>query len=184
MAAKILRGRAGLTLMEIAVSLGIVVLAVFGMTGILVHSGRSSDRTQAQSGLDSDVALAGERVQGYLMEARSVTIDGDGLGLTYKYPTKNPDGTYTSDPTAVESTSRRLYVSNGVLYSSDEPDRPILTDVPDVDPETSTAMRVFSVGLNIREVQVRLVSERTIAGGSRLHSAITTRIGPRNIAQP
>ena len=184
MAANLLRGRAGMTLIEITVSLAIIILAVFGMTGILVHSGRSSARTQGQSDLDSGVALAAERVQGYLIEARSITIDTDGLGLTYKYPTKNPDGTYTSSPAAVEATSRRLDVSNGVLSSSDEPDRPILTDIPDVDPETGTATRIFSVGLSGREVQVRLVSQKTVTGGCTQHSAITSRIRPRNMPQP
>jgi len=171
-----------MTLVEVVVSLAIVVLVVFGMTSVMVHSSRASDRTTSQSDIDSGVAIATERVEGRLIEARSVTIDDNGLGLTYKYPAKNLDGTYSSNPKSLESTSRRLYVSDdNKLYCSDEPDRPILTDIPDIDPETQSAMRVFQVGINSREVQVRLVSQRTLAGGCQPYSAITIRVRPRNM---
>ena len=184
MAPRILRGRTGLTLVEMAVSLSIVVLAVFGMTSILVHSSRSSDRTTSQSGIDSGVAMAGERVAGYLMEARVVTIDTNGMGLTYKYPAPDP-GTggevYSSDPKAAETGNRRLYVSNGELLCSDEPDRPILTDIPDTDPETHAALRVFSAGLNSHEIVVRLASEKTSSREHTQYSAETIRVQPRNM---
>ena len=175
--------RSGMTLIELIVSLGILTLAVFGMTAVLVQTSSSSDRTQARSDLDSSVALAAERVEHYLIEARSITIDTNGLGLTYKYPTKNTDGTYTSSANAVETTSRRLYVADGVLCSSDEPDRPILADIPVTDPETAQPIRVFSAGINDREIEVRLVSHRTIRDNT-FYSAVTARIQPRNMPQP
>ena len=184
MAFRIVRGNAGLTLVEVMVSLGIVFMVVFGTSAILETASRSTDRTQSRSELETNVALAAEKVNACLMEARSITIDSNGLGLTYKYPPKDIDGTYTSSASAVESTSRRLYESGGDLYCSDDPDHPILSDIPTNDPDTGSPLRIFTIGLNSREIQVRLVSRRTVTGYQTVCSSMTTRVRPRNVPQP
>jgi hypothetical protein len=103
--------------------------------------------------------------------------------LTYKYPATNGDGTYTASKTATESSNRQLYLSNGSLYASDDPNRPILTDIPSTDPETGLPITIFSAGINSREVIVRLVTRKTLAGNQTIHSAITSRVRLRNAVQ-
>jgi type II secretory pathway pseudopilin PulG len=166
---------------ELVISMGIISLLMLGTMSLFIGSTQSSDKTQVRNSVDTDVALAVERVTGYLMEARSITIDTNGLGITYRRPATNTDGTYTSSFTSLESTSHRLYVTNGVLYSSEAVNRPILRDVPTNDPETGTALRIFGAGLNGKEIVLRLACSRTASRNQTIYSAVTTRLRPRNM---
>ena len=175
------RRRAGMTLIEVVVSVGILSLVVFGMTGLMMNSSRSSDRTMIQNEVDSDVALAVEKVHAALAEARFVAIDADGMGLTYKKPPTNQDGTYSSSATAVESTTRSFYLSDGDLYCSDDANKPLLENVPSTDPETGEPLVIFGTGVNGKELTVRLVSSRITGSNETVYSAVTTRVRPRNM---
>ena len=173
--------RKGFSVVEMVISLGIISLLILGIMSLFVGSSRSSDKTQVQNSVDTDVALAVERATGYLLEARSITVDSDGLGITYRRPATNTDGTYTSSFTSLEPTSHRLYVTGGTLYTSEAVDRPILRDVPTTDPETGTALRVFGAGLNGKEIVLRLACSRTTSRRQTKYSVVTTRLRPRNM---
>ncbi len=178
---RILKTKSGLTLAEMVVSLGVLMLIVVGMSSLLVDSSKSTDRTQMQSKVDTEVALAEEKIFNLLIEARRITIDANGNGITYHFPAKNEDGSYKFSHKAVDSVAHRIYLTNGSLYSSDDPDNPILTNIPSRDPETGSTIRIFSAGVNGKEVVVRLVSTQAANPTCSFTSAITTRIRPRNI---
>ena len=175
------RRRAGVTLVEMVASVGILSLVVFGMTALMMNASRSSDRTMIQNEVDSDVALAVEKVHAALVEARSVAIGVDHTGLSYKKPPTNEDGTYSSSPAAVEDTTRSFYVSSGHLYCSDDSNKPVLENVPYTDPETGSPLVIFTTGVNGKELIVRLVSSRTTGSNETVYSAVTTRVRPRNM---
>ena len=178
----LLRNRDGITLVELMVTMGIMSLVIFGGAGILVNSSRSSAQIQTQSNIDSDVALAAEKLNHLLMETRSVTIDSNGLGLTYKLPPTNSDGAYISSAKELESTVRRIYLSGADLVTSVEPGRPILQDIPTIDPDTKTTLRIFQSGVGGKEIIIRLVSGKQATAGAHLsYSILTTRINCRNI---
>jgi type II secretory pathway pseudopilin PulG len=174
------RGRLGFSLAEVVTVIGIMSLVVAGACSLLVHSSQTSDKTQTQDQVDSGVALAAEQVSQRLMEARTNAIDADGMGISYSYPALNTDGTYTSSSKATDSTSHRLYVSNGKLYCSDDTNKPVLTDIPANDPETGAALQVFSNGTSGKFIVVRLAASRTTSNNATVYSAITIRLHPRN----
>jgi len=178
----LIRNRYGITLVELMVSMGIMSLVIFGAAGLFVNSSQSSARTQTQSNIDSDVAIAAEKLNNLLMETRSVTIDSNGLGLTYQLPPTNSDGTYTSSAKALETTFRRIYVSGTDLVTSAAPEVPILHNIPAVDPDTNTTLRIFQSGVGEKEIIVHLVSgRRATAGAHVIYAVLTTRINCRNM---
>lgn len=178
---KNLRQRSGMSLAELLTVMGIMSLIVTGTTSMLIHSSRSSDRTQTQNEVDNDVALAAEQVTQSLLEARTITIDADGMGITYYYPELSEDGTqYTSNATATDAVSHRLFVSNGRLCSSDSI-RPILTNIPPKDPETNATLTVFTSGVSNRFIIIRLAMSKTTTSNSTVFSALTIRLRPRNL---
>jgi len=166
--------------METLVTIGITSLILFGMTALMMDSTTSSDRTQTQSNTDTDVAIALEKVSALLLESRSITIDSDGCGITYRYPAES-GGSYTPSAKALEAGSHRLYVSNGGLVCSDDVDEVILDGIPSTDPDTGSALRIFNVGANAKEIVIRLASSRTTGRGRTVHSAVTARLRPRNM---
>lgn len=174
-------GREGLSLVELLVAVGLLSLVAFGTSTLIISSNRASSSIQDQSTVDSGVALAAERVVGYLKEARSISIDSNGMGVTYQNPAKKTDGSYTLDYQGMEATSHRIYVSQGSLWQSDASSRPILKSIPGTDPATGTTLRVFSYGLNSKQLAIRLVSQKSNSVRGPRYSAITIRIRPRNI---
>jgi type II secretory pathway pseudopilin PulG len=177
----IAHNRKGITLMEMLISLGITSMLMLGILSLFIGSSRSSDKIQVQNSVDTDVALAVESITGYLIEGRSIVIDANGLGVTYRRPATNADGTYTSSFTSLEANSHRLYVTNGVLYSSEAVNRPVLRDVPTNDPETGAALRVFSAGVNGKEIVLRLACSRKTSQNQTVNSVVTTHLRPRNM---
>jgi type II secretory pathway pseudopilin PulG len=174
------RGRPGMTLAEVVTTIGVMSLVVAGATSMLVHSSRASDKTQTQNEVDADVALAAEKVTTCLIEARTYTIDANGLGISYYYPALNIDGTYTSSAKATDPTLHRLYVTNGKLYCSDSTSRPVLANIPTNDPETGTALQVFTNGIDSKFIVIRLAASKVTANNVTVYSALTIRVWPRN----
>jgi len=172
--------KSGVTLIELLVAMGLMSILLLVCAELSIDSVRMSDRIQTQAQADSDVALAVERIRGMLNEARSWTLDSNGLGITYYLPPKNTDGTFTTSSSALEASSRRIYVSNGSIMCSDRT-FPILNNVPVKDPLTGTTLIVFQKGLNSKQIKMRLVVQRNNLRGQVITSSITTVIQPRNL---
>jgi prepilin-type N-terminal cleavage/methylation domain-containing protein len=182
-----LKHRSGFTLVELMVALSISCLVVLGTAELLIDSTRASDKMQTQGTADQNVALAVEKIKGLIGEARTVTIDVDGCGLTYRCPAKNSDGSYVSSEISTEPNDHRIYLQNGTLYSSDPTASPanatsvILKNVPTIDPDTKTALRIFQNGPIAGQFIIRLASSPLTSRNNAMPSTITTVVQARNM---
>ena len=175
------RSRAGTSLIEVLISLSIIVMIAYGTSMLLVNCSHSSDHIQTQSELDSKAAMAAEMIRGYLAEARAFTIAPNGRSISYQYP-QSATGTYILSSTELDPTVHSIYLdgTGSNLYCSDDPNTPILQNIPAVDPEQNTTMFIFSSGCNTNEIVVRLVSSQNVDDNA-LYSAVTMRVYPRNM---
>ena len=169
-----LRNKSGFTLVEIMVAMTIMVMVTLGMCALFVDSSRSSGRTQTRADVDNAVAIATEKVNDALMEARTVSIAANGRSITFYRPVlDNATGHYTSSAKTTEATARSLYATGTNLYSSDSA-KPILKNIP-------TTGAIFSYGINNKEIVVQLQSSQAAGGNQTASSTVTIRIQPRNM---
>lgn len=69
-----------------------------------------------------------------LREAMAVTVDNDGMGLTYRLPAKDVNGAFTT-PLTWDGVDRRIYYSNGTMYTKDgDVTNSVATGLISVDP--------------------------------------------------
>ncbi len=171
----------GFTFVETMLAVAIISIVMLGSVALMMGSTRNTDKSQTQNKVNTDVALAVEKVSALLDEARSITIDANGLGITYYYPAAAGSAVYTASATATDTVQHRLYVSNGQLLCSDNVNVPILLNVPAKDPVSGAALVMFSSGVNNSEIVLRLASDKTTSMNVTLFSAVTAHIRPRNM---
>ncbi len=165
--------------MEMTITLIILMIAIIGMNTMLVNASWSSERTKTQGEQDTDVAIAMEKINKWLIEARDFDISTDGSQITFYYPVK--DGSfYDPSNTGTDGVARTIYVSDGKLYSSEDSGA-ILENIPANDPDTGQPLEVFEEGVNSREIVVTLATTSTHRSGDNLPSTLTDRIRPRNL---
>lgn len=135
---------------------GAIMMLVFGMGAWVQGEGRISAESQAQSGLRA--------VCQRLREAMSVTVDANGLGLTYRLPLKDSNGNYLV-PAQWDNVVRRMELNGTNLNMVDAGvSRTICQNVSIRDPLTTGgtgSYRIFTPGTGtiVRQVTVQLVKE-------------------------
>ena len=175
------RGSRGFTFVEIMLAVSLISIIMLGSVALIMGSTRNTDKSQTQNRVNTNVALAVEKVSELLNEARSITIDPDGLGITYYYPAGTGAPIYTASSTALDTVAHRLYVINGQLLCSDDVKVPILLNVPTNDPVLGGNLVMFSSGVNSNEIVLRMASTETTGLDVTLFSAVTAHIRPRNL---
>ena len=179
-----LHKRKAMSLVEVLVAMAITCLVVFGMTGLLMSSSESSDRTQTKANFDNTMALASDEVSKDLREARAVILAPNGLSVIYSCPQQvnaaDPNSAYLNDPKAL-GPSHTLALSNGSLVLDGNSAQPILTGIPLVDPATGLNIIIFSYGINNKEIVTHLVSQQTTTGGKLLIGTVDSRVQLRNM---
>ena len=68
-------------IVKIMFAVAITAIVMLGSVALLMGSTRNTDKSQTQNKVNNDVALAVERLDALLAEARSITIDANGLAL-------------------------------------------------------------------------------------------------------
>ncbi|MCC6445007.1 MAG: hypothetical protein IT210_16315 [Armatimonadetes bacterium] len=176
---KRIRSRAGVTLAEALVTVGVMsLLTISGMT-LLVSASSHGIKGFEQTAADSDMNLAMQKVAMALRQSMGVAVDGNGLGITYYLPLRDVDGNYLL-PLAADA-GHRLYLSNGDLIGTDW-GRPVLKDVPTADPETGSTYRIFTLENAVAGVQVVAVklTVRRNLGSSCANARLKERVLIRN----
>lgn len=159
-----MRTRRGMTLTETMVgatiglfaTFGAVMMLVFGMSAWVQGEGRISAETQAQSGLRA--------ISQRLREAMMVSVDANGLGLTYRLPLKSGGGNYIV-PAQWDGVARRIELNGTELRLNDGGTmRTICQGVSLRDPLSSGGLgsyRIFTPGTGTitRQITVQLVKQ-------------------------
>jgi hypothetical protein len=159
------RKNRGSSLVEVLVASSI---SAFVMTSLILAllSGMKS-WTIGQGKINAEVSSAqGMRsVISELREAMLVTIDNNGMGITFQVPARQNDGTYSVPPVS-DGVNRRIYYQSStqtIRVSDNTGDRALARYVINTDPSRNgasyrlfTATRVSTV---IRQVDVRIVAQ-------------------------
>ncbi|MFQ3549495.1 MAG: hypothetical protein SNJ70_07055 [Armatimonadota bacterium] len=167
----------GFSLAEMITAFGISTIVLFSTASLMLNSSRTSDRTQVQSKVDNDVAIAVEKIQKLLLEAKDFEIENNGTKITFHYPQKI-NGNY--QPNTTDATTHSITLSGSDLIYSGTPDKPILSGIPETDPDTNSTPEIFSHGTHSKEIVIKLFANETTASNKNVYSKVITRVRPRN----
>jgi type II secretory pathway pseudopilin PulG len=175
----------GITLMELVVGIGITALLVAATGSLLLGSTRIWARRSTQAQTDTDVALAMQRITRDLSQAMAFSIEDCGRSIYFVLPARAAGEATFQIPVQAERDewgdirTRWYRLCGSALYSS-ERDDPLITDMPEIDPETGEPYFVFSqVPGAANRLQITLIS-RGPAGQGDLHTTIAQQITVRN----
>lgn len=108
----------GLSLVESLVASVTSTMVLFVALGAYLAGIGSWARGEAWIDVQQQSRNSVRVVSDKLREAMSVSVDADGMGLTYRLPAKDGAGAFTT-PLTWDGVDRRIYYSNGTLYTKD-----------------------------------------------------------------
>jgi hypothetical protein len=139
---------------------------VFAGIGVLLVGGMSTwIMGEAKVDAESTAELGIRTVTNELRSAMLVTVDSNGLGLTYELPAKDSSGNYVS-PLVWDGVSRRFALANSTLYKSyGGSSFGVVTGVTLTDPLSPSGTGTYQIftpnaGAITRQITVELVTVR------------------------
>lgn len=164
---RILRSkRAGLTLMEVMVSAAISSVVLFSAISLFLTGIGTWARGQGKMEVETQSRQAIRVTSDALREAMWVSVDADGMGLTYRLPRIDGDGAFEV-PIIWDGVDRRIALHSGKLQMIDaNGTRTICRNVRLTDPLSSggaQSYRIFTPGPGAitRRLNVQIVTETT-----------------------
>ncbi len=159
------RTQRGATLVEVLTASSISAIVI--VTGILTFLfGMSSWlKGQARIEVETESQRAIRVIAQELREAMAVSIDGDGLGLTYRLPEKDADGDFVV-PAEWDGIERRIELSSDALQMTvdDGPPRILCTHVILQDPLSGEGepyeIFVPGAGAVTRQIHITVATQR------------------------
>lgn len=128
-----LASRRGFTALETIISISIFTILAMGGVSLMVAAAASWNREIAQSEVNSDTSRGLKAIAQELRPALSVSIDGDGQGISYRLPRRDTQG-HIIIPVSAESTVYRIYRSqDGSSLMRTGRTRPLVSGLPDED---------------------------------------------------
>lgn len=158
-----MRGRRfqrGATITEVAIASAISTIVLFGAVSTFLVGMSSWMRGQGKLDVSSRSQIAVRTISQELREAMSITVDGDGMGVTYRRPRLTTAGDIQI-PVLWDGVARRIELRNGVLRKSTNGNiRVLARGLTTTDPRSRTAYRVFTAGSGsiTRQVHVQLAN--------------------------
>lgn len=152
--------------MEVLIASTLTVTVLSVAVGTFLSGMMSWFRGQGRIDAETGSQRAVREVSQTLREAMAVTVDANGMGLSFRLPVTNPDGSYTI-PLTWDGVARRIAYNNGqLIVSGNGPDRVICKGVITTDPLTSGgtgSYKIFTAGGGsvTRSLNVEVVSQRT-----------------------
>lgn len=157
--------RRGTTLVETVIAASLSILTFAGAVMLFISGSISWARGFGKIDAEATTNRAVREVARELREAWSVTVDTNGLGLTYKLPVKDSTGSY-KNPIAWDNVTRRIEVqgTNLVITGGPAP-HTICKGLIYTDPQSpggTGTYRFFTAGSGsiTRSLTVMLVSSR------------------------
>lgn len=158
--------RRGTTLVETVVATGLSTLAILGATLLFTSGSMIWMRGYGRIDAEATTHRAVREVAQELREAMMVTVDSNGLGLTYRLPVKDNSGNFTM-PVTWDNVTRRIELEGTKLViTGGQTPHAICKGVILTDPQTPNgngSYKIFTAGAGstTRSLTVMLVSSRT-----------------------
>ncbi|HVT13510.1 MAG TPA: hypothetical protein VHE55_14695 [Fimbriimonadaceae bacterium] len=180
--------RSGTTLVETTVAAGLSTIAILGATLLFTSGSMIWMRGYGKIDAEATTYRAVREVSRELREAMKVTVDSNGLGLTYQLPLKDDSGTFVM-PATWDNVTRRIELegTNLVVTGGVTPHTickgVILTDPQS--PNGTGTYRIFTAGAGstTRSLTVMLVSSRSADYNKTATARSRETIYLRNILQ-
>jgi hypothetical protein len=178
----------GATLLEVMTAAFIGTMVLMTSITIFIAGMASWYRGEGRMVAENTSMVAVRRMSAMLKESMTVQVDANGLGISYRLPTKDGAGTFVT-PAIWDNVTRRIYVQNGTLYANDGTNTSVLAKgVILTDPQSAggaTAYRVFvpGAGTNVRQVTLMLVVQTTSYRTESVKSRARETIFLRNIPE-
>lgn len=168
------RKRKGHTLLEAVFAAGITAaVCIVGISTYLLGMTSWFRGTTWMSGeMTSQQAV--RRVSTQLRLALSVTVDGNGQGLSYRMPLIDGNGNFVN-PATWDGVNRRIELDGNqlVVKADNAPDQVLCGNIITTDPLSSggtSSYRIFTAGAGTitRSLTVMIVSQKNVSGSSQL----------------
>jgi len=143
---------------------GLSTMLLFGAISVFLQGSASWLRGTARITVNEDAQGAIRLISQELREAMSVTVDGDGLGLSYRLPEVSGDGSYVV-PATWDGVDRRIELdgSDLVITADGGDERLVCRGVILTDPlsGSSAEYRIFSAGIGAitRQMSIMVVTK-------------------------
>lgn len=178
--------RRGVTLVEVVTGAAMTTLVLFGTTATMIAGMNSWARGQGKIDADSQSQKAMRIISMELRQAMSVTVDANGLGLTYRLPTQDVNGDYII-PVTWDNVVRRIEHYGGTIriVTAGSP-RTICRNVILTDPNSSggaASYKIFTPGSGAitRQLIVMIATKTNGAKTENVTGRIRESIYLRNI---
>ncbi len=148
--------RRAVTLVELLVASGIMVILLMALMPLLSTSTRAWQRNSTDVMVTMDATLAVRRIVGELRRARSVSVNGSQTQVTYVLPSG------ASGSIGLSYETLKWHPAEGTVDTVS-----LIDGVVPTDPETGTTYPIFQLGANGRTVTVRLCVRRQTPVGVR-----------------
>jgi type II secretory pathway pseudopilin PulG len=151
-----IRKRHGITLVELLIASGVMLILVMALMPVLSTSARAWHRNSQDTMLMMDATLAMRRITSELRRAKAVTVSGSNTYVTYVLP-NGASGSF-----GLGYNILKWHPAEGTADTVD-----LLTGVSNTDPETGNSYPLFERGANGRTITIRLYIQRQTPAGVR-----------------
>ncbi len=179
----------GFTIIETLVSTTVSFLALTGAVSLLVAGTSTWYKGEGKMLAETQSQRSVRMISGELREAMSVTVDGNGLGVSYRLPVINGStGNYTT-PAIWDNVVRRIeYVSGTIRVVTDGESRILSRNVILTDPQSSGGAAAYVIfapgsGFIIRKLSVMVATQTATTKGSYTKSRSRETVYLRNIPE-
>jgi len=179
--------RRGSTLAEVALAASVSVLVITGAIGTFLMSTKTWLQGESVIDAGNNANQAIRTISKIMREAMSVTVDSNGLGLSYRMPIKDSGGNYVM-PITWDGVSRRIEMNGTSLQVTGDGTRIICKGIQLTDPSSAggtTPYTIFTAGSGsiTRSLTIMLVTQRAGLNGKINTSRIRETIYLRNIPE-
>jgi len=156
--------RRGSTLFEVVISAGISTVVLFSAVSLFLSGAGTWARGQGKIDAETQSRQAVRVISDALREAMWVSVDGDGMGVTYRLPRKTVDGAFEV-PIIWDGIDRRIELDGErILLTDDEGTRPICRHIRLTDPASTSGTAPYQIftpgpGAITRRLVVQVVTE-------------------------
>ena len=183
------RKNRGVSLLEVMVSSTVSLLAITGAVALMIQGSTVWYKGEGKMLAETQSQRAVRMISGELREAMSVTVDGNGLGVSYRLPVIDSNtGNYTT-PAIWDNVTRRIeYLEGNLRVVTGGSARVISHNVILTDPQSTGGASSYVIfapgtGLIIRKLSVMVATQTSTTRGSYTKSRSRETIYLRNIPE-
>jgi hypothetical protein len=154
--------RQAVTMVEVLIAAGLNTVILGAAVLCMLQGSRAWIKGNASANSASSAARAVRIVSDTLREAMLVTVDANGLGLTYRMPAVE-NGAFTVPP-VWDGVTRRIFLNgSNLVIQEGGSSRVICRNVITTDPNTGANYRIFTAGVGsvTRSVTVMVATRNT-----------------------